>query len=249
MSIIGSKVEEWVNIDIESNEKEFLKIIGDLNKNVSEIVKGGGDIAVAKQHKKGRLTARERIDYLKDAQTKTLELGVFAGYEMYEEYGSPPAGGVIASIIKISGLDCMVIANDATVKAGAYFEISLKKTIRAQKIALENNLPVIYLVDSAGVFLPLQNQVFPDEGHFGRIFYNNAKLSSFGIPQIASVMGPCIAGGAYLPVMCDKYVIVDGASMFLAGPALVKAAIGQDISQEELETALRLLRRLIKKFN
>ena len=234
MSIIGSKVEEWRKIDIESNEKEFLKIIGDLNKNVSEIVKGGGDIAIAKQHKKGRLTARERIDYLKDAQTKVLELGVFAGYEMYEEYGSPPAGGVIASIIKISGLDCMVIANDATVKAGAYFEISLKKTIRAQKIALENNLPVIYLVDSAGVFLPLQNQVFPDEGHFGRIFYNNAKLSSFGIPQIASVMGPCIAGGAYLPVMCDKYVIVDGASMFLAGPALVKAAIGQDISQEEL---------------
>ena len=234
MSVIGSKVAEWKKIDTQSNEKAFLEMIDNLNRNIYKIGKGGGDIAVEKQHKKGRLTARERIDYLKDSQTEALELGVFAGYEMYEEYGSPPAGGVIVSIIKVSGLDCMVVANDATVKAGAYFEVSLKKTIRAQKIALENNLPVIYLVDSAGVFLPLQDQVFPDEGHFGRIFYNNAKLSSFGVPQIASVMGPCIAGGAYLPVMCDKYIIVDGASMFLAGPALVKAAIGQDISQEEL---------------
>ena len=234
MSVIGSKVAEWKKIDTQSNEKAFLEMIDNLNRNICKIGKGGGDIAVEKQHKKGRLTARERIDYLKDSQTEALELGVFAGYEMYEEYGSPPAGGVIVSIIKVSGLDCMVVANDATVKAGAYFEVSLKKTIRAQKIALENNLPVIYLVDSAGVFLPLQDQVFPDEGHFGRIFYNNAKLSSFGVPQIASVMGPCIAGGAYLPVMCDKYIIVDGASMFLAGPALVKAAIGQDISQEEL---------------
>tara|TARA_Y100001970_G_C14212383_1_gene847657 strand:- start:683 stop:2332 length:1650 start_codon:yes stop_codon:yes gene_type:complete len=234
MSIIGSKLENWKGIDIDSNEREFRVLTDNLKQNIARISKGGGDIAVEKQHKKGRLTARERIDYLKDSNTKSLELGVFAGYEMYEEYGSPPAGGVITSIIKVSGLDCMVVANDATVKAGAYFEVSLKKTLRAQKIALENNLPIIYLVDSAGVFLPLQNQVFPDEGHFGRIFYNNAKLSSFGIPQIASVMGPCIAGGAYLPVMCDKYIIVDGASMFLAGPALVKAAIGQDISQEEL---------------
>ena len=234
MSVIGSKTEEWNNVDIATNQKNFSQIIDKLNGNVAKLKEGGGSISIEKQHKKGRLTARERIDYLKDSGSRSLEFGVFAGYDMYEEYGSPPAGGVIASIVKVSGLDCMVIANDATVKAGAYFEVSLKKTIRAQKIALENNLPVIYLVDSAGVFLPLQNQVFPDEGHFGRIFYNNAKLSSFGIPQIASVMGPCIAGGAYLPVMCDKYIIVDGASMFLAGPALVKAAIGQDISQEEL---------------
>ena len=234
MSIIGTKVEDWKNIDVNSNEKEFSKIIDNLNANISKIQKGGGSLAIEKQHKKGRLTARERIDYLKDPKTEILEFGAFAGYEMYEEYGSPPAGGVIAVIAKISGVDCMVVANDATVKAGAYLEVSLKKTIRAQKIALENNIPIIYLVDSAGVFLPLQNQVFPDEGHFGRIFYNNAKLSSFGVPQIASVMGPCIAGGAYLPVMCDKYIIVDGASMFLAGPALVKAAIGQDVSQEEL---------------
>ena len=234
MSIIGKKIEDWSNIDTQSNYSEFKKIIDDLRCNKSNILKCGGDISVSRQHKKGRLTARERIDYLKDSQSKILEFGTFAGYEMYEDYGSPPAGGVIVSIIKISGLDCMVIANDATVKAGAYFEISLKKTLRAQKIALENNLPVIYLVDSAGVFLPLQDQVFPDEGHFGRIFYNNAKLSSYGVPQIASVMGPCIAGGAYLPVMCDKYIIVDGASMFLAGPALVKAAIGQEINQEDL---------------
>ena len=234
MSIIGKKIEDWSNIDTESNHSEFKIIIDNLRQNKSNILKCGGDVSIQKQHKKGRLTARERVDYLKDSQSEILELGTFAGYEMYEEYGSPPAGGVIVSIVKISGLDCMVIANDATVKAGAYFEISLKKTLRAQKIALENNLPVIYLVDSAGVFLPLQDQVFPDEGHFGRIFYNNAKLSSFGIPQIASVMGPCIAGGAYLPVMCDKYIIVDGASMFLAGPALVKAAIGQEINQEDL---------------
>tara|TARA_Y100000996_G_scaffold293743_1_gene232356 strand:- start:12080 stop:13729 length:1650 start_codon:yes stop_codon:yes gene_type:complete len=234
MSIIGSNTQDWKNIDTYANEESFQKLLDRLDVNINHIKRAGGEIAIEKQHKKGRLTARERVDYLKDSNSKSLELGVFAGYEMYEEYGSPAAGGVIASVIKVSGIDCMVIANDATVKAGAYFEVSLKKTLRAQKIALENNLPVIYLVDSAGVFLPLQNQVFPDEGHFGRIFYNNAKLSSYGVPQIASVMGPCIAGGAYLPVMCDKYIIVDGASMFLAGPALVKAAIGQDISQEEL---------------
>ena len=234
MSVIGKELKDWNNIDTELNGSEFSRIINNLKENQHNILKCGGEVAIQRQHKKGRLTARERIDYLKDSQSEILEFGTFAGYEMYEEYGSPPAGGVIASIVKISGLDCMVIANDATVKAGAYFEISLKKTLRAQKIALENNLPVIYLVDSAGVFLPLQDQVFPDEGHFGRIFYHNAKLSSFGIPQIASVMGPCIAGGAYLPVMCDKYIIVDGASMFLAGPALVKAAIGQEISQEDL---------------
>ena len=234
MSKIGTRIEDWKKIDISSNEQSFNQIIKDYNEKISNLLRGGGEKYIEKQHKKGRLTARERIDYLKDSSTDIHEIGIFAGYNMYEEYGSPPAGGVVVAILKISGVDCMVIANDATVKAGAYFEVSLKKTLRAQKIALENKLPIIYLVDSAGVFLPLQDQVFPDEGHFGRIFYNNAKLSSYGIPQIASVMGPCIAGGAYLPVMCDKYIIVKGASMFLAGPALVKAAIGQDISQEEL---------------
>jgi acetyl-CoA carboxylase carboxyltransferase component len=144
------------------------------------------------------------------------------------------SGGIVAGVAKIDSKDCMIIANDATVKAGAYFEITLKKTLRAQRIALENNLPVIYLVDSAGVFLPLQDKVFPDEEHFGRIFYNNARMSALGITQIACVMGPCVAGGAYLPVMCDKYIIVEGASMFLAGPALVKAAIGQEIDQDTL---------------
>tara|TARA_Y100001935_G_scaffold33200_2_gene26498 strand:+ start:353 stop:2029 length:1677 start_codon:yes stop_codon:yes gene_type:complete len=234
MSVIGNKIEDWKNIDVKNNEESFNLIIKKYNENIANFLKGGGDRYIEKQHKKGRLTARERIDYLKDSGTNIHEVGIFAGYNMYEEYGSPAAAGVVTAILKISGVDCMVIANDATVKAGAYFEVSLKKTLRAQKIALENKLPIIYLVDSAGVFLPLQDQVFPDEAHFGRIFFNNAKLSSHGIPQIASVMGPCIAGGAYLPVMCDKYIIVKGASMFLAGPALVKAAIGQEISQEEL---------------
>ena len=234
MPRIGTKTEDWKSIDIESNSIEFKKIIEQYKAQTFKIYKGGGDLAIEKQHKKGRLTARERVDYLKDSNTNILEFGIFAGYDMYEEFGSPPSGGVVVCIVKISGIDCMVVANDATVKAGAYFEVTLKKTLRAQKIALENNLPIVYLVDSAGVFLPMQDQVFPDEGHFGRIFYNNAKLSSYGIPQIASVMGPCIAGGAYLPVMCDKYIIVKGASMFLAGPALVKAAIGQEINQEEL---------------
>ena len=234
MSKIGKNIADWKNVNIKDNEESFLDIIDNYNTNIENILKGGGDKYIDKQHKKGRLTARERINYLKDSGSDIHEIGLFAGFEMYEEYGSPAAGGVLAAILKISNVDCMVIANDATVKAGAYFEVSLKKTLRAQKIALENKLPIIYLVDSAGVFLPLQDQVFPDEAHFGKIFFNNAKLSSYGIPQIASVMGPCIAGGAYLPVMCDKYIIVKGASMFLAGPALVKAAIGQEISQEEL---------------
>ena len=153
---------------------------------------------------------------------------------MYEEYGNISAAGVIVGIGDINSKKCVIVANDATVKAGAYFEVTLKKTLRAQQIAIENNLPIVYLVDSAGVFLPLQDQVFPDENHFGKIFYNNAKISSKGISQIACVMGPCVAGGAYLPVMCDKYVIVEGASMFLAGPALVKAAIGQEVDEETL---------------
>ena len=217
-----------------SNAKEFQKLIDQFDGQRQEIYLGGGQLAIEKQHKKGRMTVRERIDYLIDNDSKFLELGTFAAWGMYEEVGSPPSAGIVTGIASIDGADCIIVANDATVKAGAYFEVTLKKSLRAQQIALENNIPIIYLVDSAGVFLPMQDQVFPDENHFGRIFYNNARLSALGIPQIAVVMGPCVAGGAYLPVMCDKYIIVEGASMFLAGPALVKAAIGQDIDLETL---------------
>ncbi|MDC1051008.1 carboxyl transferase domain-containing protein, partial [Candidatus Marinimicrobia bacterium] len=163
-----------------------------------------------------------------------FEIGTFAAYGMYEDVGGAPCAGVISGIGKVQNINFMIIANDATVKAGAYFEISLKKTLRSQQIAIENNLPIIYLVDSAGVFLPMQDQVFPDEAHFGKIFYNNAKISSIGLTQIACVMGPCVAGGAYLPVMCDKYIITEGSNMFLAAPALVKAAIGQVVDAETL---------------
>ena len=232
MSKIGEKIESTP--EVKSNQSVFLKMIDKLNKLTDLIKLGGGKIAYERQHSKGRLTVRERIDNLIDSDTIFLELGRFAAYDMYKDYGSVPAAGVVTGIGKINGQECMIIGNDATVKAGAYFEISLKKTLRAQKIALESFIPIIYLVDSAGVFLPLQDQVFPDENHFGKIFYNNAIISSRGIPQIACVMGPCVAGGAYLPVMCDKYVIVEGASMFLAGPALVKAAIGQNVDEETL---------------
>ena len=218
----------------DNNLKSFKAILEILRQEQEGIRQGGGAIAIERQHSKGRLTARERIQHLIDPNSNFFELGIYAAYGMYEEYGSPAASGTLIGIGSVSGQECMIVANDATVKAGAYFEVTLKKTLRAQKIALENNIPIIYLVDSAGVFLPLQDQVFPDEGHFGSIFYNNARMSALGIPQIACVMGPCVAGGAYLPVMCDKYIIIEGASMFLAGPALVKAAIGQEIDQDTL---------------
>ena len=234
MDKIGTPIEKMNPDKFQSNSDDFLKYISFYIEEQKKIKLGGGTIAIEKQHNKKRLTARERIDHLIDSGTQFFELGIYAAWGMYEEYGSPPASGTLIGIGKIEGYDCVVVANDATVKAGAYFEVTLKKTLRAQQIALENNLPIIYLVDSAGVFLPLQDQVFPDEAHFGRIFYNNARLSALGIPQIAAVMGPCVAGGAYLPVMCDKYIIVEGASMFLAGPALVKAAIGQDIDADTL---------------
>ena len=229
---IGNNIIDTNNIN--KNYNDFLEYLNIMKSEHDKIKLGGGTIAIEKQHSKKRLTARERIDLLVDDNTRFLELGIYAAWNMYNEYGSPPAAGTIIGIGIINGNDCMVVANDATVKAGAYFEVTLKKTLRAQKIALENNLPIIYLVDSAGVFLPMQDQVFPDEAHFGKIFYNNARLSALGIPQIAAVMGPCVAGGAYLPVMCDKYIIVEGASMFLAGPALVKAAIGQNIDEDTL---------------
>ena len=229
MNNIGSEVEN--NDSTKINHNVFSKMIDRMKQLSEKIDKGGGKVAYERQHSKGRLTVRERITNLIDSDTVFLEIGKFAAHNMYKEYGTVPAAGVVAGLGKINGQECMIIANDATVKAGAYFELSLKKTLRAQKIALDSCVPIIYLVDSAGVFLPLQDQVFPDENHFGKIFYNNAIISSKGIPQIACVMGPCVAGGAYLPVMCDKYVIVEGASMFLAGPALVKAAIGQDIDE------------------
>jgi acetyl-CoA carboxylase carboxyltransferase component len=198
------------------------------------LVQGGGTEAIARQHAKGRLTARERLNLLLDPETGFLELGIHAAYEMYSEWGGAPAAGVIAGVGKICGREFMIIANDATVKAGSFFPMTAKKVIRAQTIALENQIPTLYLVDSAGIFLPLQEDVFPDTDDFGRVFYNNAVMSAKGIPQITAIVGSCVAGGAYLPVMCDKLLMTEGSGLYLAGPALVKAAIGQRISSEEL---------------
>ncbi len=195
---------------------------------------GGGAEAIARQHSKGRLTARERIAALADPGTDFLELALWAGFEMYQEWGGAPSGGVVTGIATISGHIAMVVANDATVKAGACFPISIKKILRAQRIAAESRLPLVYLVDSSGVFLPLQEDVFPDDDDFGRIFRNNAVLSAAGVPQIAAIMGNCVAGGAYLPVLCDTTLMTEGSGLYLAGPSLVKAAIGQDVSSEEL---------------
>ena len=186
------------------------------------------------QHKKGRLTARERIARLIDPKTPFFELGVYAAYEMYEEWGGAPAAGTVTGLGRVAGRLVMIIANDATVKAGAFFPMTAKKVIRAQNIAIENHIPTIYLVDSAGVFLPLQEDVFPDTDDFGRVFRNNAVMSAMGIPQITAIMGMCVAGGAYLPVMCDHILMTEGSGLFLAGPALVQAAIGQRASAEEL---------------
>jgi len=234
MAQIGTPVSEWDPADYSENRDSMHQLVKELEDEKSQIRLGGGKKRIKRQHSKGRMTARERIETLIDPGTHFFETGVFAAWDMYTEYGGAPAAGVVTGIGKIHDRDVMVIANDATVKAGAYFEVTLKKTLRAQTMALENNVPVVYLVDSAGVFLPMQDRVFPDESHFGRIFYNNARLSAEGVPQIAAVMGPCVAGGAYLPVMCDKFIMTEGSSMFLAGPALVKAAIGQDIDEDTL---------------
>ena len=198
------------------------------------IRQGGGAEARRRQHAKGRLTARERIRHLIDPEPPFLELGIYAAHEMYAEWGGARAAGVIVGIAKVCGRHFMIIANDATVKAGSFFPMTAKKVLRAQTISLENRLPIIYLVDSAGIFLPLQEDVFPDTDDFGRVFYNNAVLSARGVPQITAVMGSCVAGGAYLPVMCDKLLMTEGSGLYLAGPALVKAAIGQEVSSEEL---------------
>ncbi len=207
----------------------------ELKKREEKIFQGGGAKAAAKQKEKGKLLARERVAYLIDKGTDFIELGAFAGYEMYEEQGGCPAAGVIIGLGHVSKRLCVIVANDATVKAGAWFPITGKKNLRAQEIAMENNLPIIYLVDSAGVYLPMQDEIFPDKEHFGRIFRNNAVMSSMGIVQIAAIMGSCVAGGAYLPIMSDEAMIVDKTgSIFLAGSYLVKAAIGEDIDNETL---------------
>ncbi len=195
---------------------------------------GGGKVGQERQRKRGRLPARERIDHLLDPGAEFFEIGLWAAYKMYEQWGSVPAAGAVAGIGKVAGIPCMIIANDATVKAGAFFPQTAKKLIRAQRMAFENALPIIYLVDSSGVFLPMQDEIFPDEDDFGRIFRNNSVISAAGIPQFAAIMGNCVAGGAYLPVLCDKVLMTEGSGLYLAGPSLVKAAIGQVVETEEL---------------
>src|SRR5216683_4365129 len=198
------------------------------------LMEGGGRKAIARQHEKGRLTARERIARLIDPGTAFFELGLWAAWGMYADWGGAPSAGVVTGVGMVAGRRVMVIANDATVKAGAFFPMTVKKVLRAQRIALENRLPLVYLVDSAGVFLPLQDEVFPDEDDFGRIFRNNAVISAAGIPQYSAILGNCVAGGGYLPVLCDKLLMTEGSGLYLAGPALVKAAIGQTVGHEEL---------------
>ena len=224
-------------MDIEFNSNEdFNKLaLSELRKRLKKVKEGGGAKNLEKLHAQGKLSARERIDYLLDKNTTSIEIGTFAGDGMYAEHGGCPSAGVVVVIGYVSGKQCIIVANDATVKAGAWFPITAKKNLRAQEIAIENNLPIIYLVDSAGVFLPLQDEIFPDKEHFGRIFRNNALMSSKGITQIAVVMGSCVAGGAYLPIMSDEALIVDKTgSIFLAGSYLVKAAIGENIDNETL---------------
>ena len=222
-------------LEFNKNDDKMRLLISDMKQKYSKIILGGGTEKIAKQHKMGKLTARERIDYLKDNEADFFEIGSFAGFGMYNEFGGCPAGGVVAGITKIHNKQCIIIANDATVKAGAWLPITGKKNLRIQEIAMENHLPIIYLVDSAGVFLPMQDEIFPDKEHFGRIFRNNAIMSSMGITQISAIMGSCVAGGAYLPIMSDEAIIVDKtSSIFLAGSYLVKAAIGEEIDNEKL---------------
>lgn len=228
-----------MDLEFNKNEDQLKQSLSDLRQRLEKIYEGGGKKAMEKQREKNKLTPRERIDYLIDKDSSFIEIGAFAGYEMYAEQGGCPAGGTVAGIGYVSGRQCVILANDQTVKAGAWFPITGKKNLRLQEIAMENNLPVIYLVDSAGVFLPMQDEIFPDKEHFGRIFRNNARMSGMGITQIAAVMGPCVAGGAYLPIMSDETLMVEGnGSIYLAGPYLVKAAIGEDIDNETLGGAV-----------
>ncbi|MFL0095709.1 acyl-CoA carboxylase subunit beta [Tenacibaculum maritimum] len=224
-----------MDINFNKNEDYNRLLASDLRKRFAKVTLGGGQKRIDKHHEKGKMTARERIDYLLDGNAKSIEIGAFAGDGMYKEHGGCPSGGVVVKIGYIQGKQCIVVANDATVKAGAWFPITGKKNLRAQEISIENKLPIIYLVDSAGVYLPMQDEIFPDKEHFGRIFRNNAIMSSMGITQISAVMGSCVAGGAYLPIMSDEALIVDKtASIFLAGSYLVKAAIGESIDNETL---------------
>ncbi len=231
-SVIESRVDP-TSLRFEGNMRQLADLVSRVRNEEGVIREGGGAKAIENQHSKGRLTARERIAKLADADS-FFELGSYVAYGMYEEWGGAPAGGVITGLARIHTRMVMIIANDATVKAGAFFPMTSKKVIRAQHIAIENHIPTIYLVDSAGVFLPLQEDVFPDTDDFGRVFRNNAVMSAMGIPQIAAIMGMCVAGGGYLPVMCDHVLMTDGSGLFLAGPALVQAAIGQKVSAEEL---------------
>jgi 3-methylcrotonyl-CoA carboxylase beta subunit len=224
-----------MDINFNKNEDHNKLLLSDLKNRFAQVKLGGGTKRIEKLHAEGKMTSRERIDYLLDEKAKSIEIGAFVGDGMYKEHGGCPSGGVVVKIGFISGKQCIVVANDATVKAGAWFPITGKKNLRAQEIAMENRLPIIYLVDSAGVYLPMQDEIFPDKEHFGRIFRNNAIMSSMGITQIAAVMGSCVAGGAYLPIMSDEAMIVDKTgSIFLAGSYLVKAAIGETIDNETL---------------
>jgi len=224
-----------MDLDFNKNEDQLKQLCFQLQSKAKKIRLGGGEKKIKDQHDKGKLTARERIEYLTDKGSEFLDVGLFAGDGMYAEQGGCPSGGVVTGIGYIKGRQCMIVANDATVKAGAWFPITAKKNLRAQEIAMENRLPIVYLVDSAGVFLPMQDEIFPDKEHFGRQFRNNAKMSSMGIVQIAAIMGSCVAGGAYLPIMSDEAMIVDKTgSIFLAGSYLVKAAIGEEIDNETL---------------
>lgn len=267
MKKIGTAIKETqTSLMRKDYQKELLRKIETIKEKIKE---GGGKNAIEKHKAKGKLTARERIEKLIDPNSQFFELNTFAAFDMYNEFGGAPSSGTIFGIGKIHNRDCVIVANDATVKAGAWFPITAKKNLRAQEIAMENNLPIIYLVDSAGVFLPLQDEIFPDKEHFGRIFRNNARISAMGIPQIAAIMGPCVAGGAYLPIMSDESLIVeDEGSIFLAGAHLVKAAIGEQIDNESLggafvqsnisgvtdyimkndEEALKQIRNLVSKF-
>ena len=232
-NLLPSKIDPQA-ARFQKNENVLAEMVTSLRNQENIIFQGGGDKAIESQHKKNRLTARERIDLLLDPKTGLFELGEFAAHGMYEEWGGAPCAGVVTGIGEIHGRKFMLIVNDATVKAGAFFPMTAKKVIRAQNIAIENHIPTIYLVDSAGVFLPLQEDVFPDQDDFGRVFRNNAVMSAMGIPQITAIMGMCVAGGAYLPVMCDHILMTEGSGLFLAGPALVQTAIGAKYTAEEL---------------
>src|SRR5260221_3566870 len=238
LSPIFANNNRRMNPEFNRNEDVLKKSLFERQQRLEKIHEGGGSKAIEKQKQRNKLVARERIEYLLDKDKSFIEIGAFAGFEMYKEQGGCPAGGTVAGVGYVSGRQCVIVANDQTVKAGAWFPITGKKNLRMQEIAMENKLPIIYLVDSAGVFLPMQDEIFPDKEHFGRIFRNNARISAMGITQIAAVMGACVAGGAYLPIMSDETLMVEGASIYLAGPYLVKASIGEEVDTETLGGAV-----------